>query len=285
MFPGKCTTWLGNTFTQPLTKEQKERLKPLDAPTASTSATANWKTYSNNGLFFKYPPEAELNQAERVKDEFNEGGTEITVTYIRPGYNWPQTDISDGYVFSIAWGEVIGFGTVKEVSQKRYAQLKDSNAFPQMTALTETKIANQSAYCLEQGPVFYGRTCYAGNEGTIFEIDFFSSSSDVKQKQNYDLVLSQILSTFKFIDDTNKTVSPICNLKNANYGFKVAGYYKCNGYNLLIPDQIILDLPAIIVDDNANDILTCGGMPGPNGPNTCPEKYQRNESCKKIDCP
>jgi len=207
MFPGKCTTWLGNTFTQPLTKEQKERLKPLDAPTASTSATANWKTYSNNGLFFKYPPEAELNQAERVKDEFNEGGTEITVTYIRPGYNWPQTDISDGYVFSIAWGEVIGFGTVKEVSQKRYAQLKDSNAFPQMTALTETKIANQSAYCLEQGPVFYGRTCYAGNEGTIFEIDFFSSSSDVKQKQNYDLVLSQILSTFKFINQSNTPTS------------------------------------------------------------------------------
>jgi len=160
---------------------------------------ADWKTYSNNGLFFRYPLEAELNQVERVKNEFNEGGTEITVTYIRPGYNQPQTDISDGYVFSIAWGEVIGFGTMKEVSQKRYAQFKDGDGFPEMTTLTETNIANQSAYCMEQGPVFYTKTCYVGNKETVFELNLFSSSSDVKQKQNYDLVLSQILSTFKFL--------------------------------------------------------------------------------------
>jgi hypothetical protein len=139
---------------------------------------------------------------------------------------------------------------------------------------------------LEAGSAFYivepGNPTQGGEQ--IF-VDFNANKADRVRKNGASPYYDQILSTFKFIDDTNKTVSPICNLKNANYGFKVAGYYKCNGYNLLIPDQIILDLPAIIVDDNANDILTCGGMPGPNGPNTCPEKYQRNESCKKIDCP
>lgn len=67
----------------------------------------DWKKYTGKYFTFKYPTEL---------DNASEGGQEnqareITVSYIKPGKNRLNSDLSDGYVFKVAYGPLIGTGT------------------------------------------------------------------------------------------------------------------------------------------------------------------------------
>lgn len=53
-YPGQCHTPDGRTFIQPLSDEEKKKLIP------PSDGSANWKTYSANGIVFKYPPTHEV---------------------------------------------------------------------------------------------------------------------------------------------------------------------------------------------------------------------------------
>lgn len=94
--------------------------------------------------------------------------------------------------------------------------------------------------------------------------------------------LDQIISTFKFLDKTKNDFSA-CN--HERFGYGIGEYYECQGFNILYPKNNIMDAPVTITDKNWKEITQCGGMPGPNGNNSCPGKYIPTNECKKTTCP
>lgn len=77
----------------------------------------------------------------------------------------------------------------------------------------------------------------------------------------------------------DKAVESVCS--NESFGYKVGDYYECQNFNVLYPGKNVMDAPIIITDKNWKEINSCGGMPGPNGPNECPKQYSWDKCVKK----
>jgi hypothetical protein len=82
--------------------------------------------------------------------------------------------------------------------------------------------------------------------------------------------------------ETQGNKPPICDRKGSS--FPIGDYYECPTFNLLYPAKNVMDAPMIITNKAWQEIDSCGGMPGPTGPNRCPSEYAVTTSCKKSSC-
>lgn len=160
-YPEQCNTPDGKHFTRELSEEEKrDRLVPptLPSPSASTSETANWKTYKTGDLSFSYPGDWTINTSSE----------------------------SPAHMLSL---QSTDYSPTKELGNQKQQGISMSLFKGQVPWETGKKIGEQL------GPKSIEKTTWAGEEALLEEYDYEGQHLVLTTKFNninYQLVTSYI---------------------------------------------------------------------------------------------
>ena len=195
---------------QKLSKQlSKYQIQASPTPTATTDPTANWKTYTNTLYKFshKYPPQAETKEIITQADNnrrvlFAIDTSEVGATQI------PNTEFYDRYNFTIVIVEKSPTETIDDISSEYISncnKVGDLIKSPESTIVNGVRGITHS--CRGLGESTYILLLAPKTNSYYFEI---RTSHERSNKANYQKMIDQILSTFKFLEAT-PSASPISN--------------------------------------------------------------------------
>jgi hypothetical protein len=155
--------------------------------------TENWKTYTGRYFSFEYPLEAILNeQGSEMQSQ------EVSVTYIKSGANKPNTDLSDGYIFSVTYGSFIGTGPIEETINKFRSQIKEACSNPIISTNRSVIVGNIPALSYDVTNCMSGYTqTVVVNNSRAFLI--YQTQPNDNLQHDYRQITNQILGTFRFL--------------------------------------------------------------------------------------
>ncbi len=157
--------------------------------------TAGWKMYQGNKFSFKHPVDLETRE-QGLENQVKE----ISIVYMRPGYNRPQSEISDGYTFSVHFGTFIQAETLEKVVEQQQEQTKAACSQASFSLTKQVLVDKEKALTYETaGCLGSYITTITSRNNEIFQITQ-SFSGPVEQINIYKVNLDQILSTFKFLN-------------------------------------------------------------------------------------
>ncbi len=293
-YPEQCVAPDGRRITQSISDAEKKNLQPpiINPNSTGSVGTTNWKTLKNsNGWKIEYPTD--------------------WLVY-SPGYPpaTPNPETDEGVVIQgpnncFENGQRCGTFALSLRDQTDQASLHSPEQFllnelaagshRKLLAQSETTIGGLPGYSITynqtnmeffpNGEIFREIAVGNGNKMLVISInEDYKDRTVIKSIADWKLtpLFDQIISTLKFTDQS-ATTPPVCN--DERFGFPIGEVYECSDFNILMPGGLIMDAPITITDKNWVEITECGGMPGPNGPNSCPEKYGSVDGCKKITCP
>lgn len=148
-------------------------------------ATASWKTYANTqyGFEVKYPADTQCGQfSENSNGDFNFGRIEIAVLFPE---GLDLNSFVDSYLSRNVSGE---FNTVES---KKQVKINAGDAI---------KVAYRFG-----GTNRYGEVTFLENKRNVYGIGYTAGGFDCNEPQ----IFSQMLSTFKFTDQTSDTTDPL----------------------------------------------------------------------------
>lgn len=165
------------------------------SPSVTPDPTAGWNMYQGNKFSFKHPVDLEIRE-QGLENQVKE----ISIVYMRPGYNRPQSDISDGYTFSVHFGTFIQAETLEKAVEQQQEQTKAACSQASFSLIKQALVDKEKALTYETAGCFGSYiTTITSRNNEIFQI-IQSFSGPVEQINIYKVNLDQILSTFKFID-------------------------------------------------------------------------------------
>ncbi len=159
-----------------------------------SAATANWKTYEDKYFSFKHPTELEV----RIQGSESQSKG-MSVVYVRPGFNRPQSDLSDGYIFSVRYGSFIQAETLEKSLEKQQSQIKEVCPAASFSATKQTIVDGERALSYETKGCLGDYITTVTSRKNIAIIITQTYSGSVEQIIIYKKSLNQILSTFKFL--------------------------------------------------------------------------------------
>lgn len=173
---------------------------PASSATASADPTADWQTYTDQGMGYsvKYPMEANLNLYEKKYFRVSYMGHK----QIESGRT--ETSLFDGYSVTIV--PTTDGNSLDEIYTKRVESFDNACDPTQMGQSSKITISGYqaikySASCLGD------YTTYIINHNNSFVDITLMTTGDGEDLPKYLAVTNQILSTFKFTDDTSPTNS------------------------------------------------------------------------------
>ena len=176
-------------------------------PTPTPDPTANWKTYTNQkyNYSFKYPAEAKLEEGKGYEERLQE----TILTFYGPNYPGPG-EFTDGYGITFAVLKNLGNATPNQLAQKVFAESQKGIADKTL----EGDISKCKVEEVTRGGTTGTRFTYcvrAPGSGVVNFSEWFVKNGityqiyAVLQNSNYQKDFDQILSTFKFLDQTSST--------------------------------------------------------------------------------
>jgi hypothetical protein len=269
-------------FTQPTTPVVEKLILPTPSPaetlakteTPTPDPTINWKTYQNkNGYSIKYPSTLTVvpdTGMTAPKDITEATGISVRNQNLADPLTGPQLNL---YVFSLENTVYKNLSTLREIAD---ANLKDNN-HPEtlikiIEGVHETQFNGELAYeyTIESKGFFAGWSGFLGEQG-IAKIVTFKHNGKYFQIGLYDTpVFNQILSTFKFLDQTQTD-------ETANW--KTYTNSKPFAFQLKYPpdwtekDMISSGWPSFESSDNGIMTFNAGPIPDQNNlSNYCPTR-------------
>ncbi len=168
--------------------------KTTTAPStiASTSATADWKTYTNNSYryTFKYPKDWILNSTKEAEITLNSPENEATKQKIASGQMY-----GEGYMEDISFYYYDNIQAADSNRPKKYNSISDMlNDKSIIISFSKTILDNQTAYDVVEGGFSAYYAIIAERNNHIYKIFF----GNVNDKIELTDIEKQILSTFQF---------------------------------------------------------------------------------------
>ncbi len=176
-------------------------------PSPSPDPTAGWKTYTNTAgdYSIKYPATATIEAAQKPSVSISFMGQE----QVQSGRT--QTELFDGYKVTVSSEQIAPGQTAQSAALYQNKNVINGCPAPEVAKVSgvETaKISGLTAYhytimnCLGDYDMYLVQ-----NSNTIYSINLLYTASTASQKDAYYQTATQILSTFKFVD---QTPTPTC---------------------------------------------------------------------------
>ena len=252
-----------STPSDELTPEVAKKILPLPDP------TANWKTYRNDkyGFEIQYPANLQSGSCPNNLAGLScANGAKVFIGSLSLNIvtdSDPERDKNGARLF------FNGYFQGTKTKQSGFEDCFINN-------VKNSSAAISYVYCSNR-PIFMAQIKGGGIEIYVLGSSWNGPILEGFTDQNQ---IDQTLSTFKFLNET-KNVSVVCS--DEIFGYNIGDYYECQNFNVLYPGKNVVDAPIIITDKNWKELNSCGGMPGPNGPNVCPKQYNWDK-CSKKSC-
>lgn len=188
--------------TQPTSTPQPSSLvvvQPTPTPDlyteSSRSATANWKTYTNNYFSFQYPSSAKLSVGGIESQT-----VETLVRSCQGGCPDVGSGALNGYNFKVAYGVYANHGSAEETASYYHDRVKGNCPDAETSPVKTVTINNQPAWQYSVNNCYgdYLASYVSGRQYVLNILQLWSG--DPSLISTYKNELNQILSTFKFLE-------------------------------------------------------------------------------------
>lgn len=210
-FPEQCVTKNGQTFTRPLTKEEKEKLQaPASSPTPEAKIPPGWLTYNDtsSGVSFAYPPDWQLNPDSH---NFEEG--DVISVWIWGDTQKEQTELYDGASLSV--GKPVTTDLTLEEWVAEFIKSSSENSTSESDISENITLGSNQA--LET--TICGLGCFTYRftllNNQIYEVNYMAEGP---KKTTYLSQIDQILSSFKIksSETSGNNISQSCIVTGCN---------------------------------------------------------------------